>query len=443
MSKQILPTFQPFDPSFVPTLCVIIAAFYTVDNVCKVKFFANMALNFLLWGLLVFSICHANSLSTRVIGDATYAPIDKMIGAFNANIGLPINLLGGAGGLNVIYHGALSVLAISMVLQGGAAKMNFFAGLLFAAMWTLFVYTPLTHWESGVQAFVALIPGNAGLTNPGIGWLSANGGNWGLLDHAGVHHISLAAGATSLALVFLMGKASEPAYPLNKDFTMTLWYIFGMAGYVTMGDPNSVSGGTGPALLNVLMAMSSAIITASFYFVLQKLFRGQGIVSPDEETISTAAHYGIISIAAGASLVSPMWAAFFGFVTLTLCYFFNFAFDQLGLHGLACNSVFSIHFIGAATSSALTGLFASATFSSSTGVIAASAGSLYGNTVQLGRQSAGIAISLLEAFIATVIIYAFVLLVSMALGNRTFSLAANEEHLEKTAAGEAAAETAV
>ena len=57
-----------------------------------------------------------------MIGDATYATIDKLaLGALRAGAGGQLYAL-----LNVAYHGALSILALSILLAGGAGKMNWF-----------------------------------------------------------------------------------------------------------------------------------------------------------------------------------------------------------------------------------------------------------------------------------------------------------------------------
>ncbi len=291
---------------------------------------------------------------------------------------------------------------------------------------------PLTHWQSAVHAAVNLLPNGAGfsLTNPGIGWLSANGGNYGLLDHAGAYHISMAAGVSSLVLTFFMGKASQPVHG-SKNTNVALAVFFGMAGYLTFGDPNSLSGGSAPALVNTFMSVGAAVITGSVWQIIYNLTQGHGFCAPTEENIILSMHYGLVAVTSGASLIAPMWAAFFGFFVVSLCFFMNFVFAQLQLEGLGANSIFSIHFLGAAFGAGLTGLFANPSYSSTgPAVVAVSAGSLYGNYVQLGRQVAGVTITFLVAGFATFITYAFVLLVSKAFGNPTLTLAADEPLVE-------------
>jgi Amt family ammonium transporter len=271
---------------------------------------------------------------------------------------------------------------------------------------------PLTHWQSAVQA------------NTRIGWLSANGGGYGLLDHAGAHHINMAAGATSLVLTFLLGSQAE-AVKANECFTAALWTFFGMTGYLVAGDPNSKSGGAGPTLVNVLMSVSTAVFSAVVFEVLYNGGKKYGHGTPTNATVITAINYGLVAVTSGASLISPMWAAFFGFATVLVCTILNQVLSKVKLDGLGTNSVFSIHFLGAAVSSALTGLFANPTYG---GVV--HAGSFYGNPIQLGRQCAGISVTLLVAVVGTIVSYAFVLLVSKAFGNITTSLA---EHAEPAA----------
>jgi ammonia channel protein AmtB len=76
---------------------------------------------------------------------------------------------------------------------------------------------------------------------------------------------------------------------------------------------------------------------------------------------------GLIAMTAGASLISPMWALFFGFFTTLYCYIVSELIVARYFPALGWNSTFSLHFLGAATSSALTGLFASGTFNNNIG----------------------------------------------------------------------------
>jgi len=376
-----------------------------------------------------FSICYSTTLNTRVIGDANWATVDKL-GLVSIGGGLYSQL-------NVAYHGALAVLASSLVLQGGAGKFGLMTGVLFIILWTIGVYAPLTHWQSAKQGLVPGAPATAG-------WLSAGGGGYGLLDHAGAHHISMAAGASSLVITLLtgaQGKAITPSathknvhHANTESFNAALWSLFGYAGYLVMGDPNSASGGSGPALLNLILSVSAAVLTAGLWEVVYNHGKFNFHGKPSTVTVITSVHYGLVAVTAGASIISPMWASFFGFLTVAVCYALNAAADKFSLSGLGTNSVFSIHFLGAAMSSALTGLFANPSYGHGASGAYTGAGSFYGNPVQLGRQCAGISVTLLVSAVSTVIIYCFVLAISKVLGNTTLSLEHVEHHEEEAKA---------
>ncbi len=355
-------------------------------------------------------ICYATTLDTRVIGDASYATIDKIVAA--------------AGTASVSYHGLLAVLSSTLVLAAGAGKLSWLTMLAFSIMWIIGVYAPLTHWQS-----VA-------------GWMSAGkaaGGitGYGVLDHAGAHHVLMSAGAASLALTTLLGglktapAASAPSTPASA-----LCAFLGLAAYIVYGDPNSLSGGSGPSLVNLLMATSTAILTASVFDVVLST-KGLGQGAPTQESAVRSLITGAVSVSAGASLISPMWAAFFGFFAVLGLYTLDFLVASVGLVGLGKGSVFSTYFLGAAISSALTGLFANASYG---GV---GAGSFYNNSIQLGRQCAGISVVLLVSVVGTTVIYGFLLAVSKALGNKTSTLDAEAAAEKPLTSAEPAATSVV
>ena len=103
--------------------------------------------------------------------------------------------------------------------------------------------------------------------------------------------------------------------------------------------------------------------------------------------------------------------------------FFFFFFSLVKLPGLGQHSPFSIFFVGAACSSALTGLFAHGPYSQGTsGGLKLANGSFYDNPVQLGRQISAILIVLLLTVVSSAVIYIFTLVVSKVFGNPTLTL---------------------
>jgi len=426
------PSANGFDINYIPTIAVFLAANCVAANACKTKFFTTSAANLLMWGLINFSICYANTLSTRVIGDATFATVDKLGAiqipgnslASNASGGVPSSALFSV--FNVAYHGALSVLASSIVLAGGAGDLHFLPLFLFQIMWTIGVYVPMTHWQSATGPLVAtLVPGASGY----VGWLSASTSTgFGVLDHGAAHHVHIIAGVSSGVLTFLIGDLNKRVEG-SADYTAAFWTFFAFTGYIVMGDPNSASGGSGPALLNILFSVAAGILTTTFIDVgVHQTFSTVGIYewhrfgmgTAKAANVITGMNYGLIAMTAGASLISPMWALFFGFFTTLYCYIVSELIVARYFPALGWNSTFSLHFLGAATSSALTGLFASGTFNANIG----NQGSFYGNAVQIGKQCAGISVGVLIAAVGTVAIFFFVSALAKAMGGSSHPAAA-------------------
>jgi len=162
---------------------------------------------------------------------------------------------------------------------------------------------------------------------------------YGVFDHAGAHHIIMAGGATSLVLSFAMGKLGEKVVG-NKDYTNTMWLTFGLLGYLVMGDPLSQSGGAGPTLVNCFMSISGAILTNCAINIIHNEGKYDFKGEPNVDGIIEALQYGLVAMTAGASVISPMWAVFFGFFTVLFAAAWNFFVFKVHLHGLGQFSVF-------------------------------------------------------------------------------------------------------
>jgi len=288
------------------------------------------------------------------------------------------------------------------------------------------VYVPMTHWQSATGPLVAaLIPGASGY----VGWLSASSNSgFGLLDHGAAHHVHVIAGVSSGVLTFLIGDLNKRVEG-SADYTAAFWTFFAFTGYIVMGDPNSASGGSAPVLLNILFSVAAGILTTTFIDVgVHSTFSTVGIYewhrfgmgTAKAANVITGMNYGLIAMTAGASLISPMWALFFGFFTTLYCYVVSELIVARYFPALGWNSTFSLHFLGAATSSALTGLFASGTFNANIG----NQGSFYGNAVQIGKQCAGISVGVLIAAVGTVAIFFFVSALAKAMGGSSHPAAA-------------------
>jgi Amt family ammonium transporter len=318
---------------------------------------------------------------------------------------------------------ALAALAMTILLTA-TTKMNFLTAVFFNTLWLIASYVPLTHWMKPFSS--------AGRPT---GWMSQNG--FGTLDSTSAHAVHMNAGVAFLVLSFWMGELRTRTVVV-ADYDNFFWLKFGFSGYIVAGSmaglasmyPAGATGATstafpwslgtaasfipveaGPKLINVILASGAGLLTMVAIDVIfnhgQGLFRGR----PSASSALTGFLAGLISVTAGAGHISPNWASFFGFFTTLVVYVSPFV---LGLVGIDQGySPFVLHFIGAAVSSALTGLFANPNYSGaiySTGTpnvpdVAHYSGSFYNNSVQLGKQCAAISVTVLLSAVATTAVY--------------------------------------
>ena len=134
--------------------------------------------------------------------------------------------------------------------------------------------------------------------------------------------------------------------------------------------------------------------------VMEILTRGTslGRGRPTAVGAATGAIVGLVGVTPAAGLVSPMWATFIGAFTAVSVFFSPALIKRLtGVDDtLDC---FAIHGLGGMVGSALTGLFANASYSGG------ASGSFYGNAVSLGKQCAATSVVILYCTIATTIIF--------------------------------------
>ena len=337
---------------------------------------------------------------------------------------------------------SLAALSLSILLTA-TTKMNYLTCVFFSAIWLVASYVPLTHW---MKTFAS--------DNKYAGWMGQTG--FGVLDSAGTHNIHMNAGVAFLVLSFWMGELRAKTV-IIPDYDNFFWLKLAFTGYIVGGNflpggqaptPYTLTPSTldvsgtvtpfgakfapielGPKLINTIMASSTGFLTMVFIDVIfnhgQGLFRGK----PSAMNATTGALAGLIAVSCGAGHISPMWASFFGFYTALSVYVTPFI---LGFAGIDQGySPFVLHFVGGAVGSALTGLFANSQYSGAvytqdgsnyytytngqypnptSGVPNTTKynGSFYGNSIQLGKQCAGISVVFLVSAVATTAAYWFV-----------------------------------
>ncbi len=249
--------------------------------------------------------------------------------------------------------------AITVALISGAVveRLNFKAYLLFALLWSTFVYDPLAHWVWG----------------PG-GWLRT----LGALDFAGGTVVHISAGTSAFVAAWFLGRRSgvgrAPIVPHNVPFTVLgaglLW--FGWFGF----NAGSALAADGIAA-NAFIATHVAAAAALTVWMLIDLMRN-GVCTA--VGAATGAVVGLVAITPAAGYVTPAAAIAIGCIAAPISYFAIQLRARTSIDDAL--DVFACHGVAGIAGALLTGVFALKAVNPG-----GADGLLAGNPGQLGVQA--------------------------------------------------------
>jgi ammonium transporter, Amt family len=276
------------------------------------------------------------------------------------------------------FQATFCIITVALVSGAVVERMRFGAFLVFAALWSVLVYSVLAHWGFGG------------------GWLIENG----TLDFAGGIAVEMASGFSALAAALVVGARKDygrqALLPHNAVYVLLgaglLW--FGWFGF--NGGSGFSTGNAG--VLAFVNTMLTPACTLLVWFALD-LIRGRRVTAVGA---ATAIIVGCVAITPAGGFVSPGWAMALGALAALPCYAVivwrprtrvDETLDVLAAHGIA--GLTGILFIGFFAQESWNGV---------------SDGLLYGNAEQLGWQTLAAIATPAYAFGAT-----FLLLKVMAL----------------------------
>jgi Amt family ammonium transporter len=258
------------------------------------------------------------------------------------------------------FQATFCIITVALISGAVVERMRFGAFLVFAALWSVFVYAVLAHWSFGG------------------GWLQAHG----TLDFAGGVPVEMGSGFSALAAALVVGArrdyGRQALLPHNAMYVLLgaglLWFGWfgfnGGSGFAT-GNPSVL------AFTNTLLCPACTLLV---WFALD-LARGRKVTAIGA---ATAIIVGCVAITPAGGYVSPGWSMALGALAALPSYAVivwrtrtrvDETLDVLAAHGTA--GLLGILFIGFFAQAAWNGV---------------SDGLLYGNAAQLGHQAlAGLA----------------------------------------------------
>jgi Amt family ammonium transporter len=303
---------------------------------------------------------------------------------------------------SVFFTFQLTFAIITPVLIIGAFvdRMKFSAVLLFMLLWSLIVYSPITHWVWG-GGFLA---------------------NAGVLDFAGGTVVHINAGIAGLVCALFLGKrygfGSENMAPHNLVYSVVgaslLWV--GWFGF-NAGSAVASNGAAGMAMAVTQIATATAALA---WMIVEWLVHKK----PSVLGIISGAVAGLVAITPASGFVGPVGALWIGAAAGVGCFFTSTTMKRaLGYDDSL--DVFGIHGVGGIIGAVLTGVFA-------VEAIGGTPGLLEGNPGQAFTQLWGILATVVWSGVASLVI---LIVVNILVGVRV-SQAAEVEGLDINLPGE-------
>jgi Amt family ammonium transporter len=273
----------------------------------------------------------------------------------------------------MLFQLMFAAITPALITGAFAERMKFSALLLFSALWVTVIYCPLAHWIWGQ------------------GWLA----KMGALDFAGGAVVHISSGWAALACALVLGKrqgyGTAQLVPHNLPMTLLgaglLW--FGWFGF----NAGSALGANALAASAFLSTHTAAAAGGVSWMLAEWLHRGK----PTSLGIASGAVAGLATVTPAAGFVGLFSALFIGLAAGAACYSavvwkgrlgYDDSLDVVGIHGVG--GVLGILAVGLLASKAINPAGADGLF--------------FGNPGQFGVQLLTAGVSLVFAFLGTLII---------------------------------------
>ncbi|MFC1821255.1 ammonium transporter [Thermodesulfobacteriota bacterium] len=275
----------------------------------------------------------------------------------------------------MIFQCMFAIITPALITGAFAERMKFSAFLVFTILWATLVYNPLCHWVWAVG-----------------GWM----GNMGALDFAGGTVVHISSGISALAAAIIIGKrrgyGSTAYIPHNLPLTITgaalLW--FGWFGF----NAGSALASNGLAANAFVVTHISSAAAAMSWTLLEWSHRGK----PTTLGAASGAVAGLVAITPASGFVGPISALIIGAMAGIICYGGVLLKSRLGYDDSL--DVVGIHGLGGAWGALATGLFASKAINPD-----GANGLFFGNPGQLWIQFLSVVVTMVFAFIMSLIIF--------------------------------------
>jgi len=321
------------------------------------------------WVVIGYSLSFGSDLGGGFIGGFEYAFLNGV--GLEPQEGSTIPHI-----LFMAFQMMFAIITPALISGAIAERMKFSAYFVFIILWATLVYDPICHWVWGPD-----------------GWLGVRGA----LDFAGGTVVHLSSGAAALVCALVIGRRGRPGPPHNLTLTLLgagmLW--FGWFGF-NAGSALAANDNAALALVNTHVAAGAAALS---WAVVEWIKQGK----PTALGVASGLVAGLVVITPAAGFVGPTSAVLMGLIAGPVCYGAVMLKGTLGYDDAL--DAFGIHGVGGALGAVLTGVFASAVWGGTDGLIGGNSELFTENIIGVlaaAAYSAAVTFVILKALDATI-----------------------------------------
>jgi Amt family ammonium transporter len=275
----------------------------------------------------------------------------------------------------MIFQMMFAIITPALISGAIAERMKFSSYVVFIALWSLLVYSPLAHMVWAEGGFLLTL---------------------GALDFAGGTVVHISSGISALMLAIMLGKRklgpTEDVRPHNLPMTLIgtgiLW--FGWFGF-NAGSAVASNGLAGSAFIVTHIA---AAVAGLAYILIEWMT----IKKPTALGFATGAVAGLVAITPASGFVGPMAAMAIGAGVACFSFMAIKMKSRLGYDDTL--DVFGVHCVGGIWGALATGLFAEKAVNS----LGADGLFFGGGAALLGKQAVGVMVALAMGAIGTLVL---------------------------------------
>jgi len=279
-----------------------------------------------------------------------------------------------------MFQGKFAIITPALIAGAFAERVNFKGYLLFIALWSILVYSPICHWVWAADGYLF------------------NLGPMGAIDFAGGTVVHISSGVTALVSALFLG--ARRGYPRNVMHPNNLVMTLMGAGLLWVGWFGFNAGSavaSNLATARALTVTQMAAAAGAFTWMLIE------IIHHDKATslgVASGILAGLVAITPAAGVVHPYGAFALGAIAAVVCYFAIMLKNRLGYDDSL--DAFGVHGVGGIVGAlALTFFIRNSWMVEAAGKTATKTWSLWD---QLGVQTTAVALTVVYAGVVSLIL---------------------------------------